>query len=119
MAEKLLLVCDTCGLPAVETVTFRSSVGNRQKDFCAKHLRELLLGSRVPKRGRKPRASQTASTPHAKGASPSRKPKRVTVRKKAVARKVAGARPGYSKNGKRLGRPPGSKAKKAVAKVAP
>jgi hypothetical protein len=49
-----MLVCDTCGNPAVETVTFRSKAGNRQRDYCARHLQELLKDSRAPKRGRKP-----------------------------------------------------------------
>lgn len=54
MAERVLLVCDECGRPAVETVTFKTAGGNRQKDYCTEHLQALLQGSRVPKRGRKP-----------------------------------------------------------------
>jgi hypothetical protein len=54
MAERVMLVCDTCGRPAIETVTFKASAGNRQRDYCSTHLDELLSGARVPKRGRKP-----------------------------------------------------------------
>ena len=32
MAERMMLVCDTCGRPAAETVTFKASRGNRQRD---------------------------------------------------------------------------------------
>lgn len=53
MAEKTMLVCDTCGDPANETVLIKTSLGNRQRDYCGKHFTELIAGSRVPKRGRK------------------------------------------------------------------
>lgn len=137
MAEKLSLVCDICGAPATETVSLRSSSGNRQKDLCAQHLQDLLRGSRVPKRGRKPGAVKTtvASTPHRRKASttssttrrkktsarksPSRKKttaRKTATRRSAVAATRTGTKAGYSKNGKRLGRPPGSGAKKAAAR---
>lgn len=116
MAEKLLLVCDTCGNPAIETVTFKTSSGNRQKDYCAAHLQELLKGSRAPKRGRRPGSTGGAasSAPAAKKVTTRKRStrKKAASRKKTSARKATGARPGFSKNGKRLGRPPGSKAKK-------
>ena len=54
MAERTMLVCDTCGRPAAETVTFKTSRGNRQRDYCTQHLDELLGPSRAPKRGRRP-----------------------------------------------------------------
>ena len=59
MAERVMLVCDTCGRPAVETVTFKTSSGNRQRDYCTAHLNELLSGSRAPKRGRRPGSKNT------------------------------------------------------------
>jgi hypothetical protein len=110
MAEKLLLVCDICGAPATETVTLKTSSGNRQKDYCATHLQELLSGSRIPKRGRKPTGAASAT----RSGTPVR-------RKKATARrsKATSARAGYSKNGKRLGRPPGSGKKKTAARRKP
>ena len=80
MAEKMMLVCDVCGSPAADSVTFKTSAGNRQKDYCARHLRELLEGSRIPKRGRKP-GSRNKPRPAAKTAS-SRK--RTAAKRSAV-----------------------------------
>ena len=115
VAEQLMLVCDVCGAPAAETVTFKTSSGNRQKDYCATHLQELLRGSRSPKRGRKPSAA--AASPRRKATTATtRRAKRTGSRKKATAR--TGARAGYSKKGKRLGRPPGSGRKKTAARKA-
>ena len=117
MAEKLLLVCDICGAPAEETVTFKTSSGNRQKDYCAADLQELLKGSRAPKRGRKPGtvagARSTTSV-----ARTSRRAKGTGARKKTAARKATTGRAGYSKNGKRLGRPPASGRRKATVRKA-
>lgn len=59
MAERLMLICDICTNPAVETITFKTSSGSRLKDYCSTHLQELLKGSRPPKRGRRP--NQVAS----------------------------------------------------------
>jgi len=102
--------------PAVETVRFKTSSGNRQKDCCTTHLQELLHGSRAPKRGRKPSSTGAVAATSAAGARkatgrkrPTRK--KVTARKKATVRKQTRARRGYSTNGKRLGRPAGSKNK--------
>jgi hypothetical protein len=55
MAEKTILVCDTCGKPAAETVTIRVTRGNYVKDLCASHVNELISGARKPRPGR-PRA---------------------------------------------------------------
>ena len=52
MAEKTILVCDTCGKPASETVTIRATRGNFVKDLCASHVSELVAGARKPRRGR-------------------------------------------------------------------
>ena len=73
MAERVMLVCDTCGRPAAETVTFKSSAGSRQRDYCSPHLTELLAGSRVPKRGRKPGSTNVARTTSSKKAAARRK----------------------------------------------
>ena len=120
MAEKLLLVCDSCSNPAFETVTIKTSSGNRSKDYCAVHLQELLKGSRAPKRGRRPgTAAAVASTAPAAKKTTTRKRstrKKITTRRKTSARKATGTKPGFSKSGKRLGRPPGSKAKKTAAR---
>jgi hypothetical protein len=65
MGEKVVLVCDVCGRPAVETVMFRIGNRNRQKDLCSAHLSELESGSRTPRRGRKS-AAVLASAPTGK-----------------------------------------------------
>jgi hypothetical protein len=53
VGERTILVCDECGRPAVESVTFRARGRNRVKDFCETHLAALLDGSRAPRRGRR------------------------------------------------------------------
>jgi len=53
MGEAVVLVCDECGQPATESVTFRVRGRNRVKDFCDQHLAVLLDGSRAPRRGRR------------------------------------------------------------------
>ena len=88
MAERVLLVCDECGRPAVETVTFKTASGNRQKDYCSEHLQALLQGSRTPKRGRKP-AALAGSTPARRATR--KKPARKTARKKTTAAKRSAA----------------------------
>lgn len=119
MAEKLMVVCDVCSKPAVETVTLRTSSGNRVKDLCAVHLQELLAGSRAPKRGRRPGAAIAVTTTAGARTTATRKRssrKKVAAGRKDAARKKTVARPGYSKNGKRLGRPPASKARKSSSR---
>lgn len=81
MAEKTILVCDTCSKPAAETVTIRTTRGNFVKDLCTSHVNELTAGARKPRRGR-PRAA-VAGAP----------------RKAAAAKKSTGTAP------KRRGRP--------------
>jgi hypothetical protein len=84
MAETTILVCDICGEPATETVTFRTAQGNRVKDFCARHYAELLNGSRKPTRGRRP--GSTNSKP-ARAMTAGRK-RATSPRRKAAARKA-------------------------------
>lgn len=52
MAEALVVVCDTCGKPASDTVSIRTGGKGFQKDLCAKHVKELLTNARPAKRGR-------------------------------------------------------------------
>jgi hypothetical protein len=66
MAEALVLVCDLCGRPAVETVKFRIGNRNLEKDYCAAHLQELEAGARRPRRGRKPATVLTGPAPSGK-----------------------------------------------------
>jgi hypothetical protein len=53
MAERTILVCDICGRPAVQTVTFKVGRRSLQKDYCAAHLQELTVGARTPRPGRR------------------------------------------------------------------
>lgn len=85
MAEKTILVCDTCGKPAAETVTIRTARGNFLKDLCSSHVNELTAGARKPRRGR-PRAVVVGAAP-----------------RKTAARKAASKKTGTAP--KRRGRP--------------
>lgn len=53
MAERTILVCDVCGRPAAQTVTFKVGRRNLQKDYCDVHLQELAAGARTPRPGRR------------------------------------------------------------------
>ena len=37
MAERVMLVCDTCSRPAAETVTFKTSQGDKGSETTARH----------------------------------------------------------------------------------
>jgi hypothetical protein len=95
MAEKTIPVCDTCGKPAAETVTIRTTRGNFVKDLCSSHVNELTAGARKPRRGR-PRAAAGAPRKAAAGKKTTAKK---TAAKKTAAKKTAGTAP------KRRGRP--------------
>jgi predicted RNase H-like nuclease len=58
MAERMIVVCDVCGQPAMDTA--RIQVGGRRltKDLCQTHLSEFTSGARPARRGR-PRATGT------------------------------------------------------------
>ena len=63
MAERVVLVCDVCGGPAKQSVTFRVGGRSLSQDLCATHLQELVRSSHAPKRGRRPGSvSQSAAT---------------------------------------------------------
>jgi hypothetical protein len=69
VAERVMLVCDACGQPAEETVTIRAGGKSMLKDLCAKHLGELLTGTRAPRRGRprsRDKSTGTSSTVRAR-----------------------------------------------------
>ena len=69
MAEKTILVCDTCGRPAVETVTIKLERGNFVKDLCGTHINELIAGARRPRPGRRKSVVPTAGASKAAAAS--------------------------------------------------
>lgn len=81
MAEKTILVCDTCGKPAVETVTIKAARGNFVKDLCGSHVTELVAGARKPRRGR-PKTAAAGSAPST--------PKKTAARKATSAAKRRG-----------------------------
>jgi hypothetical protein len=83
MAEKTILVCDTCGKPAAETVTIRVARGNYVKDLCASHVSELLSGARKPRPGR-PKAVASGTSKKAAGRKPSGAKRRGRPRKKSA-----------------------------------
>ena len=69
MAERTILVCDVCGRPAVQTVTFKVGRRNLQKDYCEIHLQELTVGARTPRPGRR-RGAVVASPAKRRGRPP-------------------------------------------------
>jgi hypothetical protein len=76
MAERTILVCDTCGRPAAETVTVRVERGNFVKDLCSTHVNELLSGARKPRPGRRKAvgpAKPAAASPAKKRSRPRKK----------------------------------------------
>lgn len=85
MAEATVLVCDVCGKPEATTVTIRVGDRNLQKDYCPKHLAELVKGARSPKRGRRRGSTNSATR---------RKPvtRKTTGRRKAATRKRSTAK---------------------------
>jgi hypothetical protein len=78
MAQALVVVCDVCGNPAMQTVTIKVGARSYQKDVCRKHLDELIQGARAPRRGR----PRTKATPV----------KRTTTKRKAAAKSSAKGR---------------------------
>lgn len=101
MAERTMLVCDTCGRPAVETVSFKTSKGNRQRDYCPQHLAELLASSRAPKRGRRPGATSA----NARGTATAKKSTaKRTAKKAATGRTLAPKKAPSGRKGKRAKR---------------
>ena len=62
MAERTLTVCDICGEPAQQSVTFKVAGRSLVQDLCGAHLQELVRLSHAPKRGRKPGALSTRSS---------------------------------------------------------
>jgi hypothetical protein len=61
MAERVVRVCDVCGDPADQSVTFRAGGRSLAQDLCDTHLQELVRRSHAPKRGRRPKATTAAA----------------------------------------------------------
>jgi len=95
MAERTILVCDICGRPAVQSVTFKIGRRSLQKDYCEIHLQELSAGARTPHRGRR-RGAVVASPAKRRGRPP--KSAAATAKRRGRPKKA-------SSTAKRLGRP--------------
>ena len=69
MAERVVRVCDICGEPATQSVTFKMGGRSLAQDLCETHARELVARSHTPKRGRKPGSSSAgaAAAPRGRG----------------------------------------------------
>ncbi len=101
MAERTVIVCDSCGEIAAERVSIRAGGRALQKDLCATHLAELLRGANPARRGRPPAAMTGMATPTATA------PKRRGRPAKAATAAAAG--------GRRRGRRAGAAASAAAA----
>jgi hypothetical protein len=73
VAEQMILVCDVCDEPAVQTVKIAIARQNLLKDLCATHLAELTTGARRPKRGRRAVAAVPAEPTSGRRGRPARK----------------------------------------------
>jgi hypothetical protein len=60
MAERVVVVCDVCGRPAEQSVTFRIGGRTFVKDLCPTHVQELVRNAHAPKRGRRSAATLVA-----------------------------------------------------------
>ena len=60
MAERVVRVCDVCGKPAEQSVTFRVGSRSLAQDLCGTHVQELVRRSHAPKRGRRPGTAAAA-----------------------------------------------------------
>ncbi len=87
MAEQTVIVCDVCGKPATERITFKAGGRSLQKDLCGEHLTDLTTGARPAKRGRRPALGASAAP-----ATPPR-----TRRKASTAKKPARSRASATK----------------------
>jgi hypothetical protein len=88
MAQALVVVCDVCGNPAVQTVTIKAGARSYQKDVCRKHLDEMIQGARAPRRGRPRTKATPVVTPSRRKAAAKTSAKRrtkTTARKKAAS----------------------------------
>ena len=96
MAQALVVVCDVCGRPAVETVSLKVAARGYQKDVCQSHLDEMIKGARAPRRGR-PRSKSggssstaaSAATGTAKASTAKRSTAKRTAKRRSSAKRTA------------------------------
>ena len=91
MGERTILVCDTCGRPAAETVTIRVGRRNLVKDLCTAHIAELIKGARTPRPGRRKAvvaAPAPAAAPKRRG-RPRKSASKAAPKRRGLPRKKA------------------------------
>ena|SRR5438876_234668 len=90
MAEQVILVCDVCGKPAKQMVTFRLGTRSLAQDLCGTHLQELVRTSHAPSRSRKSRAisskrvSRTRPSGRTRGRTSRRQPSAAKPARKRI-----------------------------------
>ena len=89
MAQALVVVCDVCGKPAVETVSLKVSARGYQKDVCQAHLDEMIKGARAPRRGRPRTKANSASAGAAKRSTAKRSTAKRSTAKRSTAKRTA------------------------------
>jgi hypothetical protein len=87
MAERVVRVCDVCGDPADQSVTFRVGGRSLAQDLCDTHLQDLVRRAHAPKRGRRPKATTSAGR---KASTAARRPRK--ARTARASRKTATAK---------------------------
>jgi len=92
MAQALVVVCDVCGRPAVETVSLKVSARGYQKDVCQAHLDEMIKGARAPRRGRPRTKASSASAGAAKRSTAKRSSAKRTSKRKTAAKRTPRAK---------------------------
>jgi len=86
VAEQTVVVCDVCGKPATERITFKVGGRSLQKDLCGEHLADLTTGARPAKRGRRPAIGASAAP------APARRRRKASTAKKPSARRASTAK---------------------------
>ena len=104
MAEQTVIVCDVCGKPATERITFKAGGRSLQKDLCGEHLAVLTTGARPAKRGRRPAIGASAAP------APPRRRRKASTAKKPTRNRTSRA--------KRTTRSRGSAAKRPTRRKA-
>ena len=87
MAEQTVIVCDVCGKPATERITFKAGGRSLQKDLCEEHLTDLTKGARAAKRGRRPALGASAAS-----TTPPRRRRKISIAKKPSTRRASTAK---------------------------
>ncbi len=91
MAEQTVVVCDVCGKPATERITFKAGGRSLQKDLCDEHLADLTKGARPAKRGRRPALGASAA-PAPRRRRKTSSARRPSTRRASRAKRTTGSR---------------------------